>query len=150
MATFALPHSRSRVGAALDRELARGLDPGAVPERETRARWITSPARCERLASAFERLIADAERPSRSLSAGAPIRRNAVIEAREQIFALAAGLRAADRPPAAAVARARTLLTDCASPIYGDTGESLQDVAQDICCALECRRTAGESRAATP
>jgi hypothetical protein len=145
MATFALPHSRSRIGAALDRELARGLDPRAVPERETRARWITSPARCERLASAFERLVADAERPLRSLSAVAPIRRNAVIEARERIFALAAALRSADRPPVSAVARARTLLTDCASPIYGDTGESLRDIAQDICRALERRRTAGES-----
>src|SRR4051794_10304940 len=136
MAAFALPSARFRNAARLDEELARGLDPHAVPERETRARWITSRARCERLASAYEGLVADAERPARSISAAVPIRRAAVLEAREQISALATALRTTDRPAAAAVARARTLLTDSASPIYGDTGESLRELTQEIRRAL--------------
>ena len=137
MASFALPHTQFRVGARLDAELARGLDAHAVPERENRARWITSPARCERLASDFERLVADAERPPRGISASAPFRREAVVQARDELFALAAALRNAHRPPAPAVARARTLLTDVASPVYGETGLDLRQVTHDIRCALE-------------
>ena len=140
MVPFSRPHAHHapfHVGVRLDDELARGLDPQGAPERESRARWITTPAQCERLAGDFERLVADAERPSQAIGAGVPFRKDAVAGAHRELVALAAALRSARHPSAAAVARARTLLTDVASPVYGDTGEDLRDITQDISRMLE-------------
>jgi hypothetical protein len=96
-------------GTALNRRVVRGT------------RRLTKQRTREKLARGIERAIEDAERPRARMTSAVPVRRLAVVEARSQLEALAARLRAPEPVYAQGVAAARALLADAESPLYQPT-----------------------------
>jgi hypothetical protein len=86
-----------------------------------RRTWADRVARRRRrlIASGLQRVVDDARRPPRGLTARVAVRRDQVLEAAADIEALAARLRDVDRPVAADVlAQAGALLRDGDGPLY--------------------------------
>jgi hypothetical protein len=82
---------------SLDTRLASGVSPAESHALRARAAQLVAPTYRARLARNIESLVAPAERPF-TLTAAAPIRRRALLEARAEVLALAERLRAvADR-----------------------------------------------------
>jgi hypothetical protein len=88
--------------------------------RRRRRTWSDRMAQRRRrmLATAFQRVLDDARRPPRGLTARVAVEREQVLAAADDIEALVARLRE-DRPVGdAALAQARALLTDGEGPLY--------------------------------
>jgi hypothetical protein len=109
-------------GGRLDHQLARGLHPASSQELQLHARRLTSRAKRASIADALEEILEFASRPP-TFSARVPPRRAAVLAARPDIELLAAELRADERCRAGGVALAKLLITDGASPMYGQGPE---------------------------
>jgi hypothetical protein len=104
--------------AELDRRLADGADTTDDRELIVRAWQITRPSARERLATALDAILTDAERPRRARGTSVPICREEVAVARDEIVRLVERLR--DQRPVRprGVALARRLLTDGTGPLY--------------------------------
>jgi hypothetical protein len=107
----------TRVRATLlDRRLAAGDPPESGRLIALRARALVVPARRQRLASDWERLVTIArERPA---AARVPLRRDRIIAAEPDLRELQRSLRASAPVPARGVALASNLLADGAGPLY--------------------------------
>ena len=120
---------RARLHArALDGELAAGRASWGSPVHAARALQLTDRRRRARLATALDRLVAEASHPPtrsyRMAVAVAPCRA-AVLGCTSQIAALAAILRDPAPVSAEGIARLRALLGDGSGPLYtpNRTGE---------------------------
>lgn len=110
----ALTHIR---GTLLDKRLADGAAPESGRLIALRARALVIPARRQRLASDWDRLVRAAlERPA--TRARVPLRRDRIVAAEADIRELQYSLRASAPVPARGVALASNLLTDGAGPLY--------------------------------
>jgi hypothetical protein len=102
----------------LNRDLAAGLDPRADPALSLRASQLLRPKRRRSLASALERLVAEADRGQRGFTAAVPIYRDQVEMARGTLLSLADALRNAEEVHPQGVAMAWELVSDPYSPLY--------------------------------
>jgi hypothetical protein len=103
--------------AVLDAQLAAGAAPESGRLIGLRARALVVPARRQRLASDWDRLVTVArERPPARTRV--PLRRDRIIAAEADIRELQRSLRASAPVPARGVAIASTLLADGAGPLY--------------------------------
>lgn len=104
-------------GTPLDRRLAAGTSPESGRLIALRARSLVLPARRERLASDWDRLVRIArERPA--TAAHVPLCRDRIVGVEADIRELQRALRASAPVPARGVAIASTLLSDGAGPLY--------------------------------
>jgi hypothetical protein len=127
----------TRIQAALlDRRLADGASPDSDRLIALRARALVVPARRQRLASDWERLVRTArERPT--TRAHVPLRRDRIVAAEADIRELQRSLRANAPVPARGVAMASRLLSDGAGPLYNrnsrvDVGVAVQEAIQHL------------------
>ena len=111
---------------ALTRELAGGGDPDASAELNVVARQLIGARAQQRLADTLDRVIAAASRRSRPPSSKAPLNRHEILDARDELTALAERLREGTPAPVQGVAIATLLVHDGASPLYG------RRAAQDV------------------
>ena len=103
-------------GTLLDAQLAAGAAPESNHVIGLRARALVVPARRQRLASDWDRLVTVArERPA---TARVPLRRDRIVAAEADIRELQRSLRASAPVPARGVAIASALLTDGSGPVY--------------------------------
>ncbi len=104
----------------LDQELASGADPNTDPLRHQRALELVEEETRRRIAANLRRALAEAEAPRSPFSVKAPIARAAIRDSREDVEDVADRL--SDPTPVSpqGVARARMLLTDGTSPLYGE------------------------------
>jgi hypothetical protein len=100
------------------------------------ARRLTMERTRAKLARGIERAIDDAERAGGSITSAVPVRRVAVIEARSQLDALAARLRAPQPVYAQGVAAVRALLVDADSALY-QSGLDLATAVENALAALD-------------
>ena len=123
----------------LDRRLAEGANPTTDPLRALRASQLTSRRQRRALAGGLRRLVAEAGDPATVMvSAGPPIDRVGVLDAREPLLALARRLRECERPCPRAVALASYLICDFASPAYGGHGgATVADLARTALEAID-------------
>jgi hypothetical protein len=111
----------------LDHRLAEGESILTDPALARRANQLTS-LRCRHsLASGLHRVVADAERPSRSLTSAVPVQRKAVLHARAGLERLASRLESDDPVGLEGVAQVQILLTDGGSPLYDAAPEGELD-----------------------
>lgn len=101
----------------LDVALADGRNPWSSPALTRRAGILTSQAERQRIASSIVSLVRLAEL-GRPASACLRIRRNAVLDHREELLALAARLAAAEPVAVATVAQLVLLVRDEGSPVF--------------------------------
>jgi hypothetical protein len=102
----------------LAQQLAQGESMLASDALTRRAKQLAS-ARCRHsLAAGLRRVIEDAERPARTLSAAVPIQRRAILRARLELERLATELDGPEPVKLAGIARVQLLLTDGNSPLY--------------------------------
>jgi hypothetical protein len=107
----------------IDRELAAGADPHSSECRHRRAAELTAPSSRDALAAAYERHVAAA---SADISLDVvPVNWRAVRAAAPRLEHVARRLRDDPRVRAQGVARARLLLTERDSALYGN-GDELQ------------------------
>lgn len=104
-------------GTSLDRRLATGAAPESGRLLAIRAQQIVALRSRRELARHWEHLLAMAERPPRA-GAPAPLCRDRILAAGNDVRDLAARLRAPLPVPATGVAAARALLTDATGPVY--------------------------------
>jgi hypothetical protein len=109
--------------ATLDRRIAQGADPAADPVLGQRAEVLTSAETRRQLAYWIEHLVDSVDRPDPGPRAAVPLQRDAIREARPLLLSLARDLSEVREPVSArGIARARQLLTDGGSPLYGCPG----------------------------
>lgn len=101
----------------LDRRLLAGDDPNLEADLLARARRVCSQRRRDQLADGLERVLTEAEATPLSLTASAPVARDAVRIERPLILEIARRLRSQDPVDAQGVLLVRKLLTDPASPL---------------------------------
>jgi hypothetical protein len=102
----------------LDHRLAEGESILSSRALARRADQLAS-LRCRHsLSNGLRRVIGDAERPSRSLTAAVPVQRGAVLHARVGLERLAARLESDEPVALEGVARVQLLLTDGGSPLF--------------------------------
>lgn len=106
---------------AIDRELAAGTDPESSACRHRRAAQLTGMSERDKLASAYERLLAQSESPP--VLDVAPVNWRGVRAAAPRLVRLAQRMREDPRIRAQGVACASLLLTDGDSPLYGPQDE---------------------------
>jgi hypothetical protein len=126
------PWLRARVWLnrqSLDRRLAHGESTLASPELARRGEQLASIRSRHSLAVGIRRVLGDAERPRRALSAAAPVQRRPILDARARLEQLAADLDAHEPVKLAGIARVRLLLTDGASPLYSPHPQGALDEA---------------------
>jgi hypothetical protein len=110
-------------GSALDRRLAEGADPAEDPLLGQRAAQLTSKHSRQEISRWIESVVESAEDPDPLPRAVVPLQRDAILESRDQLLSLARELAALEEPAnPRGVARARQLLTDGDSPLYGCPG----------------------------
>ena len=114
---------------SLDHRLAHGESTLASPELARRGEQLASIHSRHSLAVGIRRVIADAERPTRALSAAVPVQRRPILGARARLEQLAADLDAHEPVKLAGIARVRLLLTDGASPLYSPLPQGALDEA---------------------
>jgi hypothetical protein len=119
----------------LDDRLAHGADPTSTPELRLRAAQLLEQ-RAE-VASAVERSIGDARRPTPVFSARVPLRRAELLECAGDLAALAQRLRQGGPADVRGVAMARVLMTDGASPLYLKSDVSLRYAVRSARLALD-------------
>jgi hypothetical protein len=111
----------------LDRRLAAGTSPESGRLIALRARALVVPARRQRLASDWDRLVRIAREHPATAAARVPLRRDRIVGAEADIRELQRALRASAPVPARGVALASTLLSDGAGPLYNrDAGVDLR------------------------
>jgi hypothetical protein len=111
---------------ALTRELAEGGDPDASAELTVLARQLIGLPAQQRLADALDRVLTAASPRTRPAIAKAPLNRNEIFSARDELAALAERLREGTPAPVQGLAIATLLVHDGASPLYG------RRAAQDV------------------
>ncbi len=117
---------------ALDRELAEGCPPDTAGDRGLRARQLTEPDSCRRLAASLRSCVEDAENPRRrGFSSAIPVRRDVVLIWRDSLLDLAGRLGQPAAVSATGVARVLRLLTDGGGPLYDPHSERLMG---DVLC----------------
>ncbi len=99
------------------------------PELTRRAQQLGSVRRRHTLAAGLRRVIEDSERPTRVISAAAPIQRRAILHARTQLERLAAEVGGHDPVRLEGIARVQILLTDGTSPLFMALPEGALDDA---------------------
>jgi hypothetical protein len=104
--------------SVLDRRLADGESTTHARELTVRAWQITRPGARERLATALDAILLEAERPREGRSAAVRVCREEVDVSRSEIIRLAARLREARPVQPRGVALLRGLLTDGTGPLY--------------------------------
>jgi hypothetical protein len=118
-------------GTPLDRRLAAGASPESGRLIALRARALVVPARRQRLASDWDRLVRIAREPPATAAKRVPLRRDRIVGAEADIRELQRALRASAPVPARGVAIASTLLSDGAGPLYNrDAGVDLRTAVQ--------------------
>ena len=115
---------------ALARRLAAGVSPAESPELARRAQQLCSPRNRRVLARGLERIIDAAEERPQPYSSAVPLRRAAILEAREGILELAAELRDIDHEVnVRGIALVERMLTDGGSALYMQNDEESLDGA---------------------
>jgi len=118
----------------LDDQLARGVSPTSSQLLELRADQLLGKR--EELAAAVEEAITRAKRPF-SFSVEVHVRRHEVDACAGDLRALARRLRDGTPIDVHGVAMTRNLLTDGASPLYHDSGVTLQYAVRSARLALD-------------
>jgi hypothetical protein len=105
---------------SLDRELAGGIAPWRSPAHAARALQLTSTRRRDAYAAGLERVLAETERPPRSIRFSGVVTPDpaSVILCAPTIWEIVGTLRAPAPVSAEGMARLRTLLCDGAGPLY--------------------------------
>jgi hypothetical protein len=102
----------------LDRRLAEGIHPSRCPELSLRASQLTT-TRCRAgFASELESIVAAARRGRCRLNDCVPLQRAEIVDAEDDLLALAAALRSSARCRSYAAGTVSFLLRDAASPLY--------------------------------
>ncbi|MGZ5375629.1 MAG: hypothetical protein ACXWEF_04165 [Solirubrobacterales bacterium] len=119
---------------ALDRALARGVDPLESPSLAVRAARSTSRRNRERLASSIEAMLIAATNPQPALSAAVQPSRAVIDVARLPLLQIETMLRAERPVYCQGVARLQLLLFDGASALYYPTraGEPTDELERII------------------
>jgi len=128
----ASPWLRARVWlrrGALDRKLASGAEGTASRELALRAAQLAGPHARRRLAAGLERVLDDAERPTRGLTAAVPLQRREILAARAEILALAREVVEAEPVGVHGLALVAGMLSDGDSPLYALHAEGALDRA---------------------
>jgi hypothetical protein len=102
----------------LDRHLAAGVSPESSILLAVRAHDLVTDKHRQGLATAIDRLVAEAVRPGPRPVTAVPVSWAAVRTARTELHELAGRLRAPAPVPARGVALVRRLLTDGAGPMF--------------------------------
>jgi hypothetical protein len=118
----------------LDAQLARGVDPTSSPLLELRADQLLGKR--EQLAAAVDDVVIRANRPFAFTVEVRP-RRREVEACADDLRALARRLREGTPIDVHGAAMTQTLLTDGASPLYHDTGVTLQYAVRAARLALD-------------
>lgn len=124
--------------AQLDLALARGADPWSAAELMVRASRLGSLSERRRLADGLLTLVSLAEHQRRS-SRYVGVRRQAVLEQRESLLALAARLAEPAPVDVPVVAQIAMLLSDPLSPVY-EGGTNPQGLAEVTVRCMHCLR----------
>ena len=115
---------------ALARRLAAGVSPAESPELARRAQQLCSPRNRRVLARGLERVIDAAEERPQPYSSAVPLRRAAILDAREGMLELAAELRDTNQDVnVRGIALVESMLTDGGSPLYLQNDEENLDGA---------------------
>jgi len=116
----------ARLGAQwLDSRLAAGLSPESSDVLFAHAVRIARPRSCAALASSLRKVETAAQKPV-GLSNAAPLRRDDILCARDELLALAERLERTGPIQARGIAEIRLLLNDGSGPLYGgDNGTRL-------------------------
>jgi hypothetical protein len=102
----------------LDRLLAEGVDPSRCPELSLRVAQLTK-ARCrESFASQLESVVAAARSGHRGINDCVPLQRSKILDAEDDLLALAAALKSLARCRPYAAGTVSFLLRDASSPLY--------------------------------
>lgn len=104
----------------LDRELVLGADPNTDPLRRDRARELVGERCRRRIAAIFERLLAEADSSPRPFTSRVPIARAAIRDSRGELETIVERLKTPAYISARGVAMISVLLSDGASPLYGN------------------------------
>ena len=116
---------------------ASGANAAESHALHARAAQLVALAYRARLARNIESIVARAE-PPYTLTAAAPVRRPALLEARAEVLGPAERLRAVADPRPQRVALAADLLTDTAGPLSNpEADEHIEDAARRASDALE-------------
>jgi hypothetical protein len=131
----------ARVRAArLDDDLARGVAPEASVPLLLRAQRLIAPGTRAALARDIERILRDAMSSCVWVISQVTPRRRAVLDAAEELHALAHRLVEPGPVSAGGVARVRLLLTDGRGPLYFDGAhDGLRTIASSALASLEPR-----------
>jgi hypothetical protein len=134
----------ARVRAArLDDELARGVAPEASVALLLRAQRLIAPSTRAALAREIQRILRDALSSYVWVISRVTPRRREVLDAAEELEALAHRLVEPGPVSAGGVARVRLMLTDGCGPLYAQgAGERLRTVASAALDSLEPRLVA--------
>jgi hypothetical protein len=115
---------------ALARRLAAGASPTESPELARRAEQLRSARNRRVVARGLERIIEAAEERPHPYSSAVPLRRAAILDAREGILELAAELRETTQAVnVRGIALVERLLADGGSPFYVENDEESLDRA---------------------
>jgi hypothetical protein len=142
---FRRPGLRDRLAArlragALDDELARGVAPEASVALLLRARTLIAPCTRAGLARQIERILGDAMSSCVWVISQVTPRRREVLDAAEELHALAHRLVEPGPVSATGVARVRLLLTDGTGPLYfHGARDGLRSIASSALDSLEPR-----------
>jgi hypothetical protein len=126
--------------AALDKELAEGLRPASSHARELRADRLKQGRARHRIATALDRAIGAARRPSPALGSTAPLNREAILACADELHALANSIATAVDPRAQALAMASLLAFDGAGPLFWRPGQP--DASQRLPNAIRAIKAA--------
>ena len=122
---------------SLDTRPASGANAAGSHALRARAAQLVAPAYRARLARNIESIVARAE-PPYTLTAAAPVRRRALLEARAEVLGAGGLLRAVVDSRPQGVALAADLLTDTAGPLSNpEADEHIEDAARRASDALE-------------
>ena len=102
----------------LDRQLGEGADPSRSAELSLRAAQLTNTRRRRDFAGELESVVAAARSGRCGLSDCVPLRRAEILDAEDDLLALAAALRSSARCRPHAAGIVSFLLRDAASPLY--------------------------------
>jgi hypothetical protein len=129
----------------LDAELAAGADPSRDPTLELRARQLTGAPTRGAIATTIHHLVDAADEPAEASGARGPrppLQRDAILASREGLLAIADRLAGSGPVTARTAALAAQLVWDAGSPVYADTGLSLEACVRAILTGLPLARAA--------
>lgn len=115
-----------------DRRLARGASPDTSVELSSRARVLLGARARHQIARNWRDVIVIARTPAHPFDGRVPIARAAIRGAADLIEELAGQLESSAPLEVAAIARARLLLLDPSSPVFGRREVSLEDELQRV------------------